>query len=73
VTSRHTQDRQEDRCLRHRRVLPCGQNGEVVDELSHVAFAHFSVRAKALMGREAFGGFVLLALVIAHAVSLLGQ
>jgi hypothetical protein len=25
------------------------------------------------MGLEAFGGFVLLALVIAHAVSLLGQ
>ncbi|MET1086352.1 MAG: hypothetical protein ABWY04_04405 [Arthrobacter sp.] len=32
-----------------------------------------SVRAKSLMGLEAFGGFVLLALVIAHAVSLLGQ
>jgi uncharacterized membrane protein len=32
-----------------------------------------SARAKALMGLEAFGGFVLLALVIAHAVSLLGQ
>jgi hypothetical protein len=30
-------------------------------------------RAKALMGLEAFGGFVLLALVITHAVSLLGQ
>ena len=32
-----------------------------------------SARAKSLMGVEAFGGFVLLALVIAHAVSLLGQ
>lgn len=32
-----------------------------------------SARAKSLMGLEAFGGFVLLALVIAHAVSLLGQ
>jgi hypothetical protein len=32
-----------------------------------------SARAKGLMGLEAFGGFVLLALVIAHAVSLLGQ
>ncbi|WP_427136505.1 hypothetical protein [Pseudarthrobacter sp. S9] len=32
-----------------------------------------SARAKSLMGMEAFGGFVLLALVIAHAVSLLGQ
>lgn len=32
-----------------------------------------SVRAKSLMGLEAFGAFVLLALVIAHAVSLLGQ
>jgi len=32
-----------------------------------------SPRAKSLMGVEAFGGFVLLALVIAHAVSLLGQ
>lgn len=32
-----------------------------------------SARAKSLMGIEAFGGFVLLALVIAHAVSLLGQ
>jgi uncharacterized membrane protein len=32
-----------------------------------------SSRAKSLMGLEAFGGFVLLALVIAHAVSLLGQ
>jgi uncharacterized membrane protein len=32
-----------------------------------------SVRAKSLMGLEALGGFVLLALVIAHAVSLLGQ
>jgi hypothetical protein len=32
-----------------------------------------SGRAKSLMGLEAFGGFVLLALVIAHAVSLLGQ
>lgn len=31
-----------------------------------------SVRAKALMGLESFGGFVLLALVIARAVSLLG-
>ena len=31
-----------------------------------------SVRAKALMGIESFGGFVLLALVIARAVSLLG-
>ncbi|MDQ0691429.1 hypothetical protein [Arthrobacter sp. W4I7] len=32
-----------------------------------------SARAKALMGLEAFGGFVLLALVIAHGISLLGQ
>ena len=32
-----------------------------------------SARAKSLMGLEAFGGFVLLALVIAHAVSLLAQ
>ncbi|TFD69501.1 hypothetical protein E3T47_00970 [Cryobacterium ruanii] len=31
-----------------------------------------SLRAKALMALESFGGFVLLALVIAHAVSLLG-
>jgi hypothetical protein len=31
-----------------------------------------SVRATDLMGLESFGAFVLLALVIAHAVSLLG-
>lgn len=32
-----------------------------------------SARAKSFMGLEAFGCLVLLALVIAHAVSLLGQ
>jgi hypothetical protein len=31
-----------------------------------------SVRAKVLMGLESFGAFVLLALVIAHAVALFG-
>ena len=31
-----------------------------------------SVRAKAIMGLEALSGFVILALVIARAVSLLG-